>query len=446
MLGRRLGNYVVKKKLGEGGMGAVYLLAHTVLPNKLKALKVLKPGFGEEMQRRFQQEAAAAAAVDTDKVVAIDDVGEFEDGILYIVMEYVEGRSLFDDLKAKGPLPVAVALKLAYRLADTLALFHAKGIVHRDFKPQNIILVKDGYKPKICDFGVAQATGEAALVRTEERIIVGTPGYMSPESVTGLSTDSRTDIYSLGVVTFEMLAGQLPHPAIYNLSINALYDFIRFPSPSIASLRPPSLERVPALAEEVIARAIAKDVENRYTTMVEFRDALGQCLEAMAGDGGVVRNPIYTMLTAAADSNALAPTLRTPAGKVNEMLHNLDELNRPPSSLSPMIAPKADAAHTMRALPAPPLSVPSSSRAPIAVIAIVAVCLAVAAAILLYRQAPAEAPSSAATVPPAAPMIDKQPVGPVPEKPTRANPPTKRPTRTKSHRPTADERPADPFN
>ncbi len=147
LLGRAvLGNYVVEKKLGEGGMGAVYRLKHNRLPDTFAALKVMSAEESEHMQARFEQEAMVAAAIGSHRVARPLDLGRFDDGTPYIVMEYVDGKSLEQELRDLGPLDVTTALKIACRIADTLALAHEKGIVHRDIKPPNVMLQREGEK------------------------------------------------------------------------------------------------------------------------------------------------------------------------------------------------------------------------------------------------------------------------------------------------------------
>jgi hypothetical protein len=329
ILGRPWGNYRVAEKIGEGGMSAVYRMDHVSLPRR-KAIKVLEPPpayvFVDHL-RRFLQEAVAACAIDSDRIVRVDDIGEWPDGPSYIVMEWVDGRSLADELARKKPMALDTALKLLYRLADVIALAHAKGIVHRDLKPQNILLPRDSYIPKVCDFGiasVAMAPREIQVVNTQERAISGTPGYQSPEQLAALPTDGRTDIYSLGVIAYQALTGELPHEPVFPYDPVKAAKFLKRPVPSIASKRPATLEAVPQMVEDVIARALAKDVGRRYTTAIEFRDDVGECLAMMrAEEDGVTHNRLYTKMTTMADRRAPAPPLRTPAGYVDGMIGEL---------------------------------------------------------------------------------------------------------------------------
>jgi hypothetical protein len=343
IIGRRWSNYHVAEAIGSGGMGTVYRMTHDFLQS-VKAIKVLHLSAYVEEQHRFQQEALAASAVDSDKIVRVDDAGEWDDGRRFIVMELIEGRSLYADLEDKKTLPLATALKLLYRLADTLALVHARGIVHRDLKPMNVLLRGTGYEPKICDFGlvsVATAPSDIRIIHTQERMISGTPGYQSPEQLAAYPTDGRTDIYTLGVIGYEALAGIRPHPPLLRYGPFASADFFTAPVPSIAERRPRSLPPVPLIVEEVIARALAKDVARRYTTAIEFRDALGRCLAVLDGDDGVPRNHMLTMVTTAADASAPAPALRTPPGEIDAMIERLRVTERP--TVADVTAPRSNA-------------------------------------------------------------------------------------------------------
>jgi serine/threonine-protein kinase len=321
IIGREWGNYRVTVQVGAGGWGEVYRLEHRQLPS-VKAIKVMYPEPRRYMDhKRYQQEALAASAVDSTKIVRVDDVGEWPDA-RYIVMEYVEGRSLHADLVEQHRLPpLEAALKLLYRLADTLGLVHAKGIVHRDLTPRNILLVRDTYLPKICDFGVASAWMAPPQLKVMDTRGMGfgaAPGYQSPEQLMDLVTDGRTDIYSLGVIGYQMLTGELPHPMIRGRDVEDVREFLMRPTPSIAAQRHRALPLVPAIVEHVIARALAKDVSGRYTTALEFRDHLGKCLEAI---GGPERNAMYTIMTR---NSAVAPPLRTPAGELDEVIERLN--------------------------------------------------------------------------------------------------------------------------
>jgi serine/threonine-protein kinase len=211
--GRTVGNFRVTRLLGAGGMGTVFLLEHITLPNTFAAIKVLTSnrGDGSLLRERFVQEALVAAALGGDRVVRPLDIGRFEDGTQYIVMEYVDGRTLADVIDRDGPLSITSALTIAHRVADAMTLAHARGIIHRDLKPSNLMLVDNQEaQVKILDFGVARAIGDIKVAHTRESVVIGSPGYMSPEAATGSPVDAKTDVFSLGVTLFKMLTGQLP--------------------------------------------------------------------------------------------------------------------------------------------------------------------------------------------------------------------------------------------
>jgi serine/threonine-protein kinase len=322
MIGRQIGNYRVASKLGQGGMGAVYKLEHIKLPNTFKAMKVMLTPGAETALLRFEQEAMVAASVGTDRVVKVDDYGTLPDGTAYFIMEFVEGSDLGDYLEKNGALSLEAALKLCFRIADTLAVAHSKGITHRDLKPPNILLPRRSFDPKVADWGVSRASAEVKLVQTVERVIIGTPGYMSPEMALGLPHDARTDIFSLGVILFQLLTGKLPYPpTLPSATLELLNEFLARPAPTIASARPEHLERAPDVIEELVARAIAKDVKYRFATMIEFRDEIRRCAEWLsANSGGVVRNPMATMISEHADSSGRMPSMRATPGQVEAII------------------------------------------------------------------------------------------------------------------------------
>jgi serine/threonine-protein kinase len=212
--------YRIDKCLGEGGMGAVYLAEH-VRMHKSFAVKLLHPEMGRlaEAVFRFQREAIAAGRVDHEHLVTATDFGELPDGSMYLVLEYVPGKSL-GALLAEGPVPTVRALKIARQIAAALAAIHAVGIFHRDLKPDNVMLVErpgsDEDFVKLLDFGMAKVQMELADEQpqvTRAGLVFGTPRYMAPEQAGGEPTDHRADIYSLGIVLYAMLRGTPPFSA-----------------------------------------------------------------------------------------------------------------------------------------------------------------------------------------------------------------------------------------
>ena len=201
------GRYLIESVLGEGGMGVVYLATHTAL-NKRFAVKVLRGEIArdEEIMRRFVREAQSSTAIGHSNIVDISDFGKLDDGTAYFVMEHLDGEPLTDRIR-RGAMPTSEVLHICAQIAAALAAAHGRGIIHRDLKPDNIFLIRRGGDDrfvKILDFGIAKVGGaNAKLTRTG--MIFGTPHYMSPEQAAGQSVDSRTDIYALGVILFEML-------------------------------------------------------------------------------------------------------------------------------------------------------------------------------------------------------------------------------------------------
>src|ERR1700690_2325398 len=211
LIGQTVGNYLVTQKLGEGGMGSVYLAEHPGIGKKV-ALKVLHNEFSanREVAERFFHEAKAVNAIGHPNIVDIVDYGMLQAGasghdqLVYFIMEYLAGGTLSDLIRAEAPLPPERALMIALQVADALAASHKCGIVHRDLKPDNIILISRGRERdfvKLLDFGIAKLTGHAqGSHRTRTGIVLGTPAYMSPEQCEGrANVDHRTDVYALGI-------------------------------------------------------------------------------------------------------------------------------------------------------------------------------------------------------------------------------------------------------
>ena len=257
--------YEVLEKLGSGGMGTVYK-AQDRESHRIVALKFLFESFAGDplVKRRFHREAEAAAALDHPNIGVIHGVEESEDGRLFIVMPYYEGGTLADMI-ARGPLPVADAIACAMQVARGLAHAHAAGVIHRDIKPANLMFAADGTL-RILDFGIAKIAGEK-LTRTG--LVLGTLAYMSPEQAAGGTLDHRTDLWALGVVLHEMLAGRPPFSAP---SIERLFRAVRQAEPpKLRSLRP----EVPREIEDVIGRLLQKEPARRYPDAGSVAAALG---------------------------------------------------------------------------------------------------------------------------------------------------------------------------
>jgi serine/threonine protein kinase len=266
------GRYVPGDLLGGGGMAQVYLARDEVLGRDV-ALKILREGYAhdEEFVERFKREAKSAAALNHPSIVQVYDQGHTEDGDHYIAMEYVPGGTLAQRIKREGPLDPREAAGVASRVADALAVAHGRGIIHRDIKPQNVLLTASG-EPKVADFGIARAA--SAKTMTETSLILGTASYMSPEQVRGERVGPESDLYSLGVVLYEMLTGEPPYTADNPLAtaMKHLDEPPRHPR-----------EANPAVPEELdalTAKLLAKDPGDRYASAAELAEDLRR-----VGDG-----------------------------------------------------------------------------------------------------------------------------------------------------------------
>ena len=263
--------YELLSTLGKGGMGVVYLARDQQLDEEV-ALKVLRPDVMKEdpsLLDRFKQEIKLARRITHRNVLRTHDFGE-ADGTPYISMEYLEGVTLKDLIASKGALPIGVGLRIAKQMCQGLEAAHAQGVVHRDIKPQNMLILPETGDLKIMDFGIARVSavkaGEAGL--TTAGTVMGTPDYMSPEQAQGLPADFRSDIYSLGIVLFEVFTGALPFPGDTLMAI--VLSHIRTPPPPPRQVNP----RVPERLEAIILRAIDKDPARRYQTVGDLLDDL----------------------------------------------------------------------------------------------------------------------------------------------------------------------------
>ncbi|MBN2172412.1 MAG: serine/threonine protein kinase, partial [Candidatus Krumholzibacteriota bacterium] len=257
MIGRILAHYEILARLGEGAMGEVYRARDLKLERDV-ALKFLKPqavGGGQDRDR-FLREARAAAALDHPNICTVHEIGEAE-GRTYIAMACVEGPSLRERIDA-GPLALDEALDLAVQAASGLKAAHAKGIVHRDVKPANIMLDAEG-RATIMDFGLARTADATRL--TQDGSTLGTAAYMAPEQAQGLEAGPQADVWALGVVLFEMLTGRLPFRGEH---VPALMFAIVHEEPTPLRELAPDL---PAGLERVVGRALAKDPQRRYPDM-----------------------------------------------------------------------------------------------------------------------------------------------------------------------------------
>lgn len=269
------GKYRIDERLKEGGMGTVYRATH-VLMEKTVAIKVLRPSLAadEKIVARFSREARAASRISHPNALSVTDFGEDENGIVFLVMEFLSGRTLKQLIRDEGPLPLTRVVEIVRQVGDALNEAHTQGVVHRDLKSDNIMLVDTmaGDHAKVLDFGIAKINepeGKRDTELTAPNLVIGTPQYMSPEQCSQDSEiDARSDIYSLGVILYEMLVGHVPFTA--DSPTMVMMKHLQEPVPSVLEERPD----LPASIGRVIARAMAKLPANRYQTIAELIEDL----------------------------------------------------------------------------------------------------------------------------------------------------------------------------
>jgi len=297
--GKVLSHYRILEKLGQGGQATAYK-AEDLRLNRLVVIKTLLPELAATpaARRRFEREARLCSALDHPNICAIYDIGEV-DGLCYIVMQFVEGLTL-KQLLAGHPLETLSALSIAIQVADAITVAHARGIVHRDLKPTNVI-VNSGGQAKVLDFGLAKmltseeseaSTGpdQADKSVTEIGVPYGTMGYGSPEQATGERVDHRTDVFSLGVVAYEMVTGQPPFKGRHRIEVlNAVINDTPRPITQLNPKAPPSLQAI-------LDRALAKSPRDRFPTMAAMRDELKALMRRLSQETGVVPTEVSATL------------------------------------------------------------------------------------------------------------------------------------------------------
>jgi serine/threonine-protein kinase len=271
-----LGRYRVLKELGRGAMGLVYLGKDPTI-QRFVAIKTMRldqidnDDKLQDVKARFFREAESTGRLSHPNIVTIYDAGE-ENDLGYIAMELIEGTSLKQRARKPNLMPVNEVLLTLAIVADALDYAHQQGVVHRDIKSANIMLTKDRVV-KVMDFGIAKM---ASSSKTQTDKVLGTPMYMSPEQIAGKKVDGRSDIFSLGVVLFELLTGQPPFTAD-NLSA-LLFSIVHHPHPDIQTLRPD----LPPMVREMVDRALQKELPHRYRRAEQFAHELRACLQSLA--------------------------------------------------------------------------------------------------------------------------------------------------------------------
>jgi hypothetical protein len=308
------GRYELGPLLGQGGMARV----HRGLDRQLRrpvAVKVLAPPLDRDKAfvERFRREARAAAGLSHPNIVAVFDSG-LDDGTHYIVTELVDGETLAERLRRDGPMPPPEAVGVAVDVCHALAAAHERGVVHRDIKPGNVMLLPDG-RVKVLDFGIARAAGSDTLTGTG--VVFGSTAYLSPEQANGGSGDERSDLYALGCVLYEMLTGEVPFRA--DTPVATMYLHVNDDPPRPSTVRP-----VPAKLEDVVMRCLEKDPKRRFGSAGELEQALlaaplavgGDTQRLAVGDAAVETRPIAPVGDTAAETRPIAATSAAAIGPV----------------------------------------------------------------------------------------------------------------------------------
>ncbi|HEY3057307.1 MAG TPA: serine/threonine-protein kinase [Thermoanaerobaculia bacterium] len=310
----KLGRYEVVRELGKGAMGIVYL-AKDPLIGRLVALKTIRPAAHaddddtKEFQQRFVREAQAAGILNHPAIVTVHDIGQDETtGVSFIAMEYVEGQNLKEILAQGKTLSFDQVGDIIAQIADALDFAHSKGIIHRDVKPANIILL-EGNRAKIMDFGIAKiASGAANLTSTGQ--FLGTPNYMAPEQIKGAPVDGRTDIFSLGICLYECLTRRKPFGGDSLTSIS--YKIVHEPFPSLHEINP----QIPDGFDEVVGHALAKDPSKRYQRAKEFSSALRSVVR---GEKPMKTEPMMEEETISTRDKIAIPTIEMPFPELGDV-------------------------------------------------------------------------------------------------------------------------------
>lgn len=299
----KLGRFEILAEIGRGAMGIVYKAKDPMLERTvaIKTINMSMDRDGAEMyEKRFYQEARAAGGLNHPNIVTVYDIGKTESAC-YMAMEYIEGAELRTLLLPGKPLPVPRALAIAAQVAEGLAYAHERGVVHRDIKPANIMVPESG-AVKITDFGIARM--RSSNVQTQTGMMMGSPKYMSPEQVIGKRADHRADIFSLGVILYEMLTGAAPFTGE---SVNAvMYQIVNFVPPSPSAINPAA----PSALDAIVARMLAKALEERFQSAAEIARGLRECEHQVHGAPSATNTlPLAALAPAVVDAEVKSALL-----------------------------------------------------------------------------------------------------------------------------------------
>jgi serine/threonine protein kinase len=428
------GKYEILAKIKEGGMGTIYKVRHRLL-DEVRVVKVMRPQIGsdEELKRRFTQEAKTATRLKHPNVGAILDFSLDRDGMAYIVMEYIDGINLTELLRAAGPPPLPLILEIAHQALSALGFLHRKNVVHRDVAPDNLMLSRDedgGPRIKLIDLGIAKPL-DNTIDMTSTGVFLGKLKYSSPEQLGGLEAgetlDGRSDLYSLGIVLYELLTNRLPFPGE---SPRELFAAHLFKEPIPFAVSDPG-GRVPEAVRVAVRKAIEKERGRRYSTAEEFDREIASLRHKL----GTAADPDAThrLLAKVRESSgaALAPVPVTPSAQDRLDRHFLAQ--ETPTSAASGMTSATGSAEWEETVAAPIETTKPRRRLPVAAFVLVGAAVVIAVLLLLNRQSPPEPiaaqpipvpPTAAAplAVPPApteaaeeAPEIVREITPPVPE-------------------------------
>lgn len=373
------GKYRIDDKIDEGGMGCVYRATH-VLMEKVVAVKVLHPALAadDKIVQRFTREAKAASRISHPHAISVTDFGESENGVVYLVMEYLRGRTLKDVVRSGGPMTLARTVEIVRQVAGALDVAHSEGVVHRDLKSDNIMLdeATGGDWAKVLDFGIAKIQQTERSIHetdpglTAPNLIIGTPQYMSPEQCSQASDiDARSDIYSFGVIIYEMLTGHVPFSGDSPTGI--MMKHLQEPPPSILDERPDLPEGV----GRVVARSLAKRPEDRFQKVSELAAALAEAAAEVPSAEAAAAALLLDTERIGSPTSPNEPARKT-VGRLEDDEATVVSVGHVPAAFT-----AAAAARTGDALPPPvaPLPEPSFNpwRVAVPAIAVVAIVFAV---------------------------------------------------------------------
>jgi eukaryotic-like serine/threonine-protein kinase len=330
LIGKPVGRYIVRSLIGVGGMGRVYLAEDLELGRRIALKLLLKQFTHDDTQlQRFRQEARAASALNHPNILTVHDIGQV-DGTHYIATEYVEGETLRDRLQ-HAKITVGEAIDVASQIADALSAAHAAGIIHRDIKPENVMLRRDGYV-KVLDFGIAKLTEKVnategpdsqpsmrGMVRTDSGVIMGTVHYMSPEQIRGLGVDARTDVWSLGVLLYELVAHRRPFEG--ETRGDTIVSILQADTATMLN----HTSDTPAELQRILTKALAKNIDERYQTAEDLAKDLRQLRRKLDVDSQLA---LSSGAVPAGDRTKAKTALLQPAGSTSSLEFAVKEIKR----------------------------------------------------------------------------------------------------------------------